>query len=117
MNPYNCTWNTPTKWKPDLRLYISDSNKLSKQSGVEWIYNCSNENEYYGVIPNTSTEYITISKNKKYNNQIKNGGIKYKGFFGEVKGSCGFKTKNNCCFSKCNPLWKTKLYPFSNISL
>jgi hypothetical protein len=131
MNPYNCNWNTPTKWKPDLRMYQPNPNLLLKQSGVEWIYKCSNENKYYGVIPNSnkkSNEYIIIGNNKQdlsKNNLIDSGGrggrggggIKYKGFFGEVKGSCGFKTKNDCCFSKCKPLWKTKLYPFNNIYL
>lgn len=40
------------------------------------------------------------------------------GLFGEVKGPCGWKdsAKYDCCFTKCKPTWKTRLFPF-NIKL
>lgn len=40
------------------------------------------------------------------------------GFFGEVRGPCGWKdsAKYDCCFSKCRSKWKTRLYPL-NVSL
>jgi len=108
MNPYNCNWNVPTKLKPDLRMY---SKNPIRDSSVEWIYNCnlSNENEYVGYQP-IDKKIIQIKKE-----QCKNGGRSNNGFFGEVKGSCGWKPRRtgDCCFSKCSSAWKTRLYPFN----
>ena len=35
------------------------------------------------------------------------------GFFKEVKGPCGWKDseKYSCCFYRCHPTWKTRLFP------
>lgn len=44
--------------------------------------------------------------------QIVYGGA---GFFGEVKGPCGWKDSSqySCCFSRCKATWKTRLWPFN----
>jgi hypothetical protein len=111
MNPYNCNWNTPTKWKPDLRMIV---NNPIEDSGIQWKYDYSNKNTYTGTILRMDAENINdcqIIQIKKDKKNCKTGGA---GFFGEVKGSCGWKKRGyaDCCFSKCSPAWKTTLYPF-----
>jgi hypothetical protein len=54
------------------------------------------------------------SKYKRQNvhsqNNIYYGG---RGLFGEIKGPCGWKeqSKYSCCFMRCKPTWKTRLFP------
>lgn len=101
MNPYNCNWNIPTKWKPDLRMY---SENPILDSSIQWKYKCNN-NGLIGI--RNDNKIIKINK-------VINGGRRA-GFFGEVKGSCGWKPRRtgDCCFSKCDSTWKTRLYPFN----
>jgi len=107
MNPNCCNWNIQSKWNPDFRMIVDEP---IKYSGFELNYNLSNDNmNIYKDY--TNCNYVKVYKKNCNKNNIVNGGG---GFFGEVKGSCGWKKRgtNDCCWTKCKPAWKTQLYPF-----
>jgi hypothetical protein len=86
----SCIFNNNSRWKPDVYDSIP---RL--------------QNTIHGPLG-------PLGPNNKRNaqtNHIVTGGA---GFFGEIRGPCGWKEekKYDCCFKKCKPLWKTRLWPF-----
>jgi hypothetical protein len=76
--------------------------------------------EYLGNF-NTLNKIITSghrnmfkTKHSDKSQKISRGGG---GLFGESQGSCGWGNNPSCCFTECAPLWKTTLWPFSNVSM
>ncbi len=94
----NILFNINSRWKPDIydNLQFFGNGPVHLKPGT---FN-SNSNDIH-------FQRATLAK--LY------GGA---GFFGEVRGPCGWKEnkKKDCCFKKCKPLWKTRLWPF-NISI
>lgn len=67
----------------------------------------------HNCIFNVSTRYKPDVYNTMYldnKNLLIYGGA---GFFGEIQGPCGWKEnkKYDCCFTRCSPTWKTRLWP------
>ena len=55
----------------------------------------------------SNLDYYMIHKNQ-------NGGG---GLFGESQGSCGWGSNPSCCFFSCEPMWKTSLWPISDVTM
>lgn len=39
------------------------------------------------------------------------------GLFGESQGTCGWGNHPSCCFTSCAPMWRTSLWPISDITM
>lgn len=92
----SCIFNNNSRWKPDVYNSLPDLQQISYNNSYLFdSINYINENNYP----------------RKNHNHIITGGA---GFFGEIRGPCGWKEdkKYDCCFKKCKPLWKTRLWPF-----
>jgi hypothetical protein len=103
MRKNECVFNNNSRWKPDVYKGIfPDCSPLQtpqqsyKKSGCE-------SHIHRKVI-------IELVQNEINKGEQVYGGA---GFFGEVRGPCGWKEekKYDCCFSKCRPMWKTRLWP------
>jgi hypothetical protein len=53
-------------------------------------------------------------KSKSVKNRKQTGGG---GLFGESHGTCGWGNNPSCCFTSCAPLWRTSLWPISDITM
>lgn len=86
----NCVFNNNSRWKPDI---YEKNNNLYKTKCEK----CATIEQKYAADQNLE--------------RVLYGGA---GFFGEIRGPCGWKEGKNqdCCFKKCKPLWKTRLWPF-----
>ena len=52
-------------------------------------------------------------RSKRVKNVQRGGG----GLFGESQGTCGWGNHPSCCFTSCAPMWRTSLWPISDMTM